>query len=118
MFYTASRIVRSPGFCIVAVLLTAIGVGTATTIFALLNALLLRSLPVRDPGNLVQVVQLFPNLRAQGYFPLEMYRRLTDGSSTLFDVAGQSEVAVPLGNHAAPPPVFFPPLSAPFFLFP
>src|SRR5262245_35682503 len=100
MFYTATRIVRSPGFCMVAVVLIAIGVGTATTIFALLDALLLRPLPVRDPANLVQVFQLFPNFRAQGYFPFEMYRRLTDGSSTLFDVAGQTEMPVTLDNGA------------------
>jgi MacB-like periplasmic core domain len=87
LHHAIRRIARSPGFCIVVVLLIAIGIGTATTIFALLDALLLRPLPVKDPGTLVQVVQLFPNLRAQGYFPLEMYRRLTGGSSTLFDVA-------------------------------
>jgi hypothetical protein len=115
MFYRATRIVRSPGFCMLAVLLIATGVGTAITIFALLNALLLRPLPVRDPANLVQIFQLFPNLRAQGYFSLEMYGRLTDGSSTLFDVAGQSEVAVTLDNGAGPERVYVQAVTDNFF---
>jgi len=85
------------------------------TIFAFLNALLLRPLPVRDPANLVQIFQLFPNLRAQGYFPLEMYGRLTDGSSTLFDVAGQSEVAVTLDNGAGPERVYVQAVTDNFF---
>ena len=115
LHHAIRRIARSPGFCIV-VLLIAIGIGTATTIFALLDALLLRPLPAKDPGNLVQVVQLFPNLRAQGYFPLEMYRRLTGGSSTLFDVAGQSEVAVALDNGAGPDRTYVQAVTDNFFV--
>src|SRR5579863_287501 len=44
---------RSPGFAVVAVLSLALGIGANTAIFTLLNALLLRTLPVREPGRLV-----------------------------------------------------------------
>src|SRR5437867_1267106 len=95
--YAVRRFRRSPGFFIIAVVLIAIGIGAATTIFALVNAILLRPLPVRNPDNLVQLVQIFAlGLRPQGYFSYEFYRRLTDNASTVFDVAGQAETSVAL----------------------
>ena len=46
---------RNPGFTAVAVLSLTLGIGANTAIFSLTNALLLKSLPVRDPGSLLQV---------------------------------------------------------------
>jgi putative ABC transport system permease protein len=46
---------RSPGLVVVAVASLAVGVAFNTTVFAVVNALLLRPLPVRNPGRLVDI---------------------------------------------------------------
>src|SRR5579862_3192095 len=47
---------RSPVFTATAILSLALGIGANTAIFTLIDALLLRSLPVRDPKQLVEVM--------------------------------------------------------------
>jgi len=51
--YAVRQFVRNPVFTAVAVLSLAIGIGANTAIFSILNAILLKSLPVRDPQELV-----------------------------------------------------------------
>jgi predicted permease len=51
--YAFRQLRKSPGFAVVAILSLALGIGANTAIFTLINSLMLKSLPVRDPQHLV-----------------------------------------------------------------
>lgn len=53
--YAARQFIRNPVFTAVAVASLAIGIGANTAIFSVLNAAMLKSLPVRDPEGLVML---------------------------------------------------------------
>ena len=56
---------RNPTFALVALLTMAIGIGANTAVFSVVNALLLRPLPYRDPGRLVWAAKLAPAMPAE-----------------------------------------------------
>src|SRR5215218_9844787 len=60
--YGARILLKQPGFTLVAVVTLAIGIGANTAIFSLVNSILLRPLPFREPDRIVRLIQASPKL--------------------------------------------------------
>ena len=84
--YTSHVLGKNPGFTGVAVLSLALGIGANTAIFSLLNALLLRDLPVWQPESLVELSVLRRGDRIPFSFP--MFRELERGQRVFSGIIG------------------------------
>jgi predicted permease len=68
--YTLRTLSKSPVFTTVAILSLALGIGANTAIFTLINALLLRDLPVQHPEQLVQLTAARPDGNVPFSYPM------------------------------------------------
>jgi putative ABC transport system permease protein len=95
--YAARCMRRTPGFTAVAVGSLALGIGANTAIFSLIDALMLRWLPVREPQHLLQI-------KKTGGFDTLSYpvvRLLAEQTDILSAVAGFSGWIFPVGPAGA-----------------
>ncbi|MGD2121869.1 MAG: ABC transporter permease [Gemmatimonadota bacterium] len=93
---------KSPGFALVAILSLAVGIGANTTIYSVVNAILLRDLPFEAPE---QLVNLYRD-RAQGSFdPMSYpdYRVIRDATAGVFQgLEGHQYAMVQRGIGSGP----------------
>ncbi len=78
--YALRTMRRTPGFTSVAVLSLALGIGANTAIFSLINTLLLRELPVRTPGELVELLHRYPGEPRLNGFPWPAYQLIRENN--------------------------------------
>src|SRR5216683_6426313 len=77
--YAVRQIRRNPGFASITVLSLALGIGANTAIFGLIDHVMLRFLPVRDPGELLVV---------RGDFSYRRYEQFRDRNQVFSAVFG------------------------------
>jgi len=104
--YALRMLRKSPGFTVVAVLTLALGIGANTTIFTVVNAVLLRPLPVEDPERLVAVLgtDARNSTAQQQFLPVSNlnYQDLRDKNDTLSGMAAFTGTGVSLTGGGNP----------------
>jgi predicted permease len=87
---------RNPGFTAAAVMTLALGIGASTTVFTVVNTLLLHPLPVKDPSRLVAIYSARANgsKQAGGLLPTSYLN--------LKDCASNNAVFSSLAGYAGP----------------
>src|SRR5215813_13245478 len=96
---------RSPLFSLIAILSLALGIGANTAIFSLMDQLLLRLLPVKDPDSLVMLSQRGPNMggsdgeRANSYPIYQDYQQRAEAFSEVFCQKMSEGVALTVDNQ-------------------
>ena len=101
--YACRRLWKQPGFTLVALLALALGIGANTAIFSLLDAVVLKPLPYRQPERIVAVWATSPE---QGLPQTEMsfpkLRALAGEARTLAAVTGYAEEPMNLTERGDP----------------
>ena len=81
--YGLRMLAKTPAFTVVAVLSLALGIGANTTVFSLMDAVMLRSLPVQHPEQIVEVATLVPDNPPHYDFSYPLYAGLRDNNQSL-----------------------------------
>jgi putative ABC transport system permease protein len=66
--YALRMLKKNPAFTAVAILTLAVGIGANSAIFSVVNSVLLRPLPYREPGQLVRVYSEFPTMQLKKFW--------------------------------------------------
>src|SRR6185312_574827 len=91
--YAFRALLHNPGFTAVAIISLALGIGVNALIFSIVNAILLRPLPVKDPSQLVFLEN--SRFRAGQSFP--NYRELRDRNQVFSGTVGYRPTQIELG---------------------
>lgn len=87
---------RSPVFTIAALLSLALGIGGATALFSVVDALVLKPLPYEEPGDIVQLFLREDTGRLRTGFTYEEFRRVRDSARTFEGIGAYSFLPVAL----------------------
>jgi predicted permease len=88
--YGARTLRRSPGFAATAIGILTLGIGANTAIFSLLNGVMLRTLPVHEPAQLVEPLSQYPGDPRRNGYSWEFYEHVRDHNHVFAELSGVS----------------------------
>src|SRR6267154_1168628 len=107
---------KSPVITGVVILTLALGIGANTAIFTMTNGLMLRTLPVRDPEQLVELLHQYPGESAFNGFSWDAYQVMRDGNHVFSDlIVGSMNFFTVRGDKLQPQTVFGGTIGGTFF---
>jgi predicted permease len=101
--YAVRSLSRTPGFAAAAILSLALGIGANTAIFNLLETVLLRSLPVNRPSELIVLASRNASAEANHLFSYNTYQALRR-SNTLAGVLASAFIPMNADSDGTPEP--------------
>lgn len=93
---------KSPGFTLIAIVTLALGIGLNTSMFSLMNVLVLRPLPYPDKDHLVRIYRTTPQSQTAGHLPSD-YADLVRASKKFVDLAAFRMWGYTLTQQGRPP---------------
>jgi predicted permease len=93
---------RTPGFTVVVVITLALGIGANTAVFSLIDAVLLKMLPVKEPQQLMNFSKIQPASGQNDYFSypeVELFQQETHAFSGIFAFANLGDVDVEVNGQ-------------------
>src|SRR5205809_4062956 len=81
--YGIRSLLKRPGFTAVTIIILALGIGANTTVFSLMDAVLLRSLPVRNANEIVEIATRTTGGGLHPDFSYPLYAAMRESNSEL-----------------------------------
>ena len=96
--FAVRLLLKERWFTAVAVVSLALGIGANSAIFSLINILMLRALPVREPAQLVELLSNYPGEPRINAFSRENYEHFRDDNHVLSDLTGTASFRPQVGG--------------------
>ncbi|HEX8429703.1 MAG TPA: ADOP family duplicated permease [Longimicrobium sp.] len=96
--HAARRLRRDPLFTVVALLTLALGFGATIGMFSVMNALLLKPLPVHQPDRLVRVTRATARAGSEAAFAYPAYLQIREPNTAFSGIAAFTMTPVSLGD--------------------
>ena len=85
--YAMRHLAKHPAVTAIAVVSIGLGIGANTTIFSIVNRLVLRPAPVGDPSTLLSISTTHKGDRCCNHFPMPVYEDVRDHARSFSDMA-------------------------------
>ena len=112
--YALRSLLKSPGFALITVVTLALGIGANTAIFSVVNAVLLRPLPFREPDRLIVLRETYSG-GAVGTVSGPNFRDWRDRSRSFESMTASRGITLAMAGEGEPEEVRGAQVSAEFF---